>query len=120
MKYSDDYIHECGEIFTANNLHARGILFEKFLQYPQEILNAVIFKPPGPEKADDGFQPLLPGQRLIRIRTDNRERLRLEREQIERDLQPGDNCVFKNGSYVERLHHHSYSKTRDRHVGGNG
>lgn len=65
---SDQHIDYWGNVYQANNLFARGITFETFVQYPCEILAAVIAcrKPPLQDGQD--YYPLLPAQECVRQR----------------------------------------------------
>ncbi|HEC12300.1 MAG TPA: hypothetical protein ENI80_03480 [Acidiferrobacteraceae bacterium] len=63
-QYSGEYIDEWAEIYLANNLRARGILFDTFLAFPQAIMDAVVFKRPMP-LGDVDHYPLLPKQREV-------------------------------------------------------
>jgi len=56
-KMSDEDLEYWGNFYTENNLRARNILFQTFMEAPREIAAAVIFKKP-PPLSDDLGRPL--------------------------------------------------------------
>ena len=70
-RYSDEHLEHWGEVYAANPaLAARGILLAAFLDYPQELLEAVVFRRALPLAPDQEHYPLLPRQRVVAARVD--------------------------------------------------
>lgn len=66
---SDERLHHLGEVYLANpQIRRRGVLFETFLRFPDEIIRAVVYGCAG-ERADDEPGDLLPAQERVLIRT---------------------------------------------------
>lgn len=76
--YSDEYIEHWAEIFNREQLAAHGILFEVFLELPQDILDAL----------QDSPLPLLPEQRAVRDRLED-----LDQEQTYRAARDGNGIM---------------------------
>lgn len=97
-RYSDEELDRWGEIYTANRLHARGILFETFLRHPQEILAAVV----GWVQHIEEDQPsLLPSQRQVVDR--------LDREELDEELAArSEHALLKHDYRVIEMHGNQY------------
>lgn len=106
--YPDEYIDFWGELFTANHLFARGIVFETFLQAPLEILHAVKFGTPFP-LLESEFYPLLPAQYEVQVRQFRKD---LEAELAEMD---GRVVALRDGALVQSLRHFDAPKKWKTH-----
>lgn len=111
---SDEHIEFWGELYTANQLHARGVPFEAFVMAPYATLEALARR----ERAqydDDEPAPLLPAQARVQRRLDLQTPLgELARLEAELDHQPG--TVRRNGTWIERLRHRAWPRHADRRV----
>lgn len=94
--YSDEHIEYWGAIYLGNRLMDYGILFETFLRYPQQIMQAM----EGRE-----FRPLLPRQVAVRQRIDRNSQPVRERKA---DMQ----VQLRSDHMIEPLHHRIWPKRR--------
>lgn len=120
VMFPDEYLEHWADIYCANNLHARGVPFELYLQHPAEYLAAAIFgtTPPLPPGLD--HFPLLPAQRDVAWYLAQQARMAPDIEVIEASLTADAECRLAGDGYQEPLRHHSYevSRTRSRRVHG--
>lgn len=86
--FSDEELERWGNYFIANNLYARGVLFETFLQYPKAIAEALAFRRAMPLPDGVEFYPPLPRQldAAERIESHNRPRRRAITGTMSNDL----------------------------------
>lgn len=114
-RFDERHIDRWTAIYQANNLHARGVPYELFLQHPHEFILVNIFDVTDrPDNAPE-FAPLLPRQQAIanRILQDILIREEAERHigRLERDC---SDVRARNGSFVEPLHHHRFPRNKAR------
>lgn len=110
---SDAHLEFWGEIYTTNNLHARGVLFETFVTAPQATLEALARR--AQAQYDDTPEPLLPAQARVQRRLDLQTPVgELERLEAELDHTPG--AVRRNGTWIERLRHRAWPRHADRRI----
>jgi hypothetical protein len=96
MMYADEYIDHWGEVFTARDLYRQhGVRFDTFLLAPHEILDSIDQLPPR-------VAPLLPAQAAAMHRD------------LEEALVPAG-AQMRDSGYVQRMRHHAYSVSGDRH-----
>ncbi len=94
--YSDEHIEHWGKVYLINRLMDYGIIFELFLRYPQQIMQAM---------EDREFRPLLPQQVAVRQRLDRDGRPARERRT---DMQ-----VHLRGDHLmEPMHHTTWHKRK--------
>ncbi len=111
-------LHRWGEIYTANNIAARlpGVTFERFLQQPEEYLQAAIFDKPAPLPEDREYFPLLPAQVDAAFAVIHQENLQDYLEILEAGL-TSFAMRHRGNCFVEPLKHHAYVVSRARTVG---
>lgn len=103
--YGDEYLDHWGEIYAANHLRSRGILFEMFLRYPAEIMQAVGFGCALPLPAGETFYPLLPRQRAVQERLDTLDaaEARADAELARTTARPGPHVLEVPALHGDRL-----------------
>lgn len=110
------------KIYDANPCLAKhGILFDTFIQAPEQILQALVFgrSETGPNEYlqdDAGFYPPLTEQLLAAERGRVQEMEREYLESLEQKLIPERDCRMRDNRYIEPLHHHAYAVSSDRVV----
>lgn len=103
--YSDEYIHHWGEVFTANNLHARNLTFETFLLAPETILQAIIFNDPHRVVLKYIPPSFLPAQRVVQKRLDQEYMADVVELSMVRELEHEAEIQCSNGRFYEQMHH---------------
>lgn len=94
------------QIWNANNLGNRGILLGPFLQNPDGILRALIFRSAWPDRGDEEFYPLLPAQRAVAERLRRQEQAEAENDYWRQMLESFQNDTafppmrYSNGRFV--------------------
>ena len=103
--YSDEYIHHWGQVFTANNIYARGITFEVFLKSPETIIDKLIFNNPDHWMLTNMSENLLQKQRRVQHQLDRQDMADIVELELVRDLErePDVHCI--HGRYFEPMHH---------------
>lgn len=74
LRVSDEDLERLGRLYEANNLYARGVLFETFVRYPTEILFGIAQRHGG--EPPEEFLPPLPRQIEAAARAAPRRRSR--------------------------------------------
>jgi len=95
---TDEALDFWGDFFVRNHFHARGILFETFMQHPREIAQAVLFRSPSDEPEE--FRLLLPAQRRAIAKPGRR--VRAVSRQIMENVCIGCGCTDSHGCLTAR------------------
>lgn len=113
----DDELHHWGEVYTANpQLRRAGVLFSTFVRHPEQILQAIALRSPSldaepePDAVVDDISviPARDAFGLDSTTCDDIHPARLVAEaetQLARDAF-GPRLRYRDGAYVEPLHHH--------------
>lgn len=111
MYYQDDYIDYWGHIYTANNFIYQKITFECFLNYPQEIIDAIKFIGDGVLIDDGVFYPLMPQQLKIQQQTDAAILAESIADDMDAKFERNGHVIAMQGDKtIERFHHHDTPK----------
>ena len=94
--YTDEYIEKWANVFLKNRLSEHGIIFEIFLQFPQNILDAI---------NERDFEPLLPQQAYVQKRLGIKDQLARERRAYM-------SVQLRGGHYIKPMHHHLRKKSQ--------
>ena len=111
----DSELHRWAEIYRANHICIRsaGMTFERFLQNPEALLQAIIFDQAFPLDADEEHYPLLPAQRRVAARLAAAESLDVLAEQMEAELIAHIDVRQQNDHFIEPLRHHARGVQRE-------
>lgn len=100
--FEDKYIEYWSTVYLNNGLADLGILLDTFLQYPNEIIRALI-------KGAHGFRPLLAAQRRVYVQQITAD----EALSVEAAMLPAD-ARLRDGGYTAPFKHHTYKTSRNR------
>jgi hypothetical protein len=119
-RFPDHYLDHWGEVYLAHPaLRARGILFDTFLQDPEQLLSYVDGRPLPPLPDGEDHYPLLPEQRAVADRLAVRDEI-LDDEQfeqlvsdIEAELVEPLDARGSDGRLIEPLRHHAWDRNHE-------
>lgn len=106
LRISDEELDYWAEIYTRNNLHGYGILFSVFIEAPLEILEGLRQREAARFAELREAEPPLPAQARVQRRLDLQSGIGLLEEELESDPR----VTYRNGAYVEPLHHHTWPR----------
>lgn len=114
--HSDEALEHWGRLYTANNLIARGVTFEQFMNAPATYFEALAFDRPAAFAGLDEHEPLLARQRAIAAELVARpldDVVRCATEAAEAEVAASvPDARGRNGRLVEPLHHHAFPRRR--------
>lgn len=132
--YSDEHIERWTAIYHANNLRARNILLDTFLEAPGEILRAVRYWAPRPAlptpsplagegggEGESDYLPLLPRQLAVAMRLRRAEGFGRLTEAVEAEIErriAREHVIARasNGAQCEVMRHHRNHHRRGRNA----
>lgn len=117
MIISNEDLDRWSEIYLSNNIAARlpGMTLTIFLENPEEILKAAIYKTPAPLPDGEDFYPLLPKQINAALDAIEQEKEQALIETLEDGLVEFY-MQLRGDRLVEPLKHHSYATSHDRRM----